>query len=222
MLERVKAKSLADVREAYNKIYAAAEYGDKEILYHRAYKLLGASADALVLDIACGAGQWLRFLSDRGHSVAGCEIAENALLRAKNRCPDALLFQADGTHLPFDDKSWGYVTCLGSLEHFLDPLAGAKELVRILTPGGRTVIMLPNSYYSGDLWRVLRTGYGPNHHQIIDRFATVGEWGDLLKDAGLNILKVDRYDKGKLFRRLFFPFNFAYHFVFTCERPAES
>lgn len=220
MLERVKAKSLKDVREAYNKIYARAEYGDKEILYHRVYKLLAPPIDTPILDIACGAGQWLRFLSDREHSVAGCELSENALLKARNRCPKALLFQADGAHLPLADESWSMVTCLGSLEHFLDPLAGAKELVRVLKPGGKTVIMLPNSYYSGDLWRVLRTGYGPNHHQIIDRFATVGEWSDLIEEAGLKIVRVDRYDKGKWLRRLLMPFNFAYHFVFTCERPA--
>ena len=29
--------------------------------------------------------------------------------------------------------------------------------------------MLPNAYYSGDLWKVIRTGRGPDHHQAIDR-----------------------------------------------------
>jgi ubiquinone/menaquinone biosynthesis C-methylase UbiE len=218
MRERVKVNTLAEVKEAYNKIYARAEYGDKEVLYKKVYQRLAPEVPDRVLDIACGAGQWLRFLEDRDHLTAGCELSELALKRARNRCPDSWLFQADGAKLPLKDASWRYVTCLGSLEHFLDPGEGARELRRILTPDGLAIVMLPNSYYSGDIWRVIRGGYGPDHHQIIDRFATVAEWRDLLESAGLEVLHTDRYDKGKLWKRLLFPFNLAYHFVFTCRR----
>jgi len=111
------------------------------------------------------------------------------------------------------------LVCLGNLEHFLDPAAGARELARVLAPEGRGVIMLPNAYYSGDLWRVIRTGRGPDHHQAIDRFATCEEWRDLLESAGLRVEAVERWDKGKLWKRLLFPFHLAYHFVYLVRAP---
>ena len=167
MRERVKTESLTEVRDAYNNIYTQSEYGDKEILYRKVYRRLAPVIGERVLDIACGAGQWLEFLQQRRHPVAGCELSEQALRRAQGRCPEGWFFHADGARLPLRDKDWTYVTCLGSLEHFLDPLLGARELCRVLTEDGRAVIMLPNSYYSGDIWRVMRHGYGPNHHRSL-------------------------------------------------------
>jgi hypothetical protein len=57
------------------------------------------------------------------------------------------------------------------------------------------------------------TGRGPDHHQAIDRFASHGEWRTLLEGAGLRVDAVERWDKGKRWKRLF-PFALAYHFVF--------
>lgn len=78
-------------------------------------------------------------------------------------------------------------------------------------------MLLPNAYYSGDLWRVIRTGRGPDHHQAIDRFATCEEWRDLLVAAGLRVERVERWDKGKLWKRLL-PFHLAYHFLYLATR----
>jgi len=107
--------------------------------------------------------------------------------------------------------------CLGNLEHFLDPGAGAAELARVLRPDGLAAIMLPNAYYSGDLWRRLRGRGGPNHHQAIDRFASCAEWRDLLGAGGLLVRSVHRWDKGKRWKRIF-PFWLAYHFVYVASR----
>ena len=54
------------------------------------------------------------------------------------------------------------------------------------------------------------------HHQAIDRFATCEEWRDLLQEAGLRVRAVERWDKGKLWKRLL-PFHLAYHFLFLAS-----
>lgn len=220
MRERLEAKSLEEVRAAYDAVYARSEYGDKAALYHKLLKLLGPelpASGAPVLDVACGAGQWLAFLAARGIPGLGCELSSEALARARARAPQAGLCLADGGRLPYADGRFRWLSCLGSLEHFLEPSAGAAELARVLAPRGRAAIMLPNAYYSGDIWRVIWRGYGPNHHQVIDRFATHHEWRDLLEDSGLKVLRSARYDKGKLLKRLF-PFHLAYHFIYICAR----
>ena len=127
------------------------------------------------------------------------------------------LLLAQGERLPLRAAAFSRVVCLGNLEHFLDAEQGARELARVLTPGGRAVVMLPNAYYSGDLWKLLLTGRGADHHQVIDRFASDAEWRALLARGGLETTAARRWDKGKGWKRIF-PFQLAYHFVYAVRR----
>lgn len=213
MYERRTVSSLPDLRDAYNAIYAEAEYGEKAGLYKKVLRWLEPPEGATLLDVGCGTGPFAEFAGERGHPVVGLDLAENALRKARAKGLTKLV-HAQGERLPFADASWERVVCLGNLEHFLDPLAGVRELTRVLTPEGRAAIMLPNAFYSGDLWTVIRTGRGPNHHQAIDRFATCAEWRDLLEEGGLEVLAVHRWDKGKWWKRVL-PFHLAYHFVYV-------
>ncbi len=45
--------------------------------------------------------------------------------------------------LPFDDGSVTAVLCTSSFHHYPDPAAAAREMGRVLTPGGRLVIADP-------------------------------------------------------------------------------
>lgn len=206
---------LRALRDAYDAIYARAEFGEREALYAQVLRLLDAPPGARVLDVGCGAGP---FGLHAGHlRVVGLDISGRALARARAKGLRDLL-AAQGERLPFGEGAFERAVCLGNLEHFLDPAAGARELRRVLAPGGRAVVMLPNSRYSGDLWRRLRTGEGPNHHQPVDRFATCAEWRALLEGAGLTVAAVERWDKGKRWKRLL-PFQLAYHYVYLVRRP---
>jgi len=149
--------------------------------------------------------------------AVGLEISDVALREARQVSPRAWLVLGQGERLPFPAAAFDLVACLGNLEHFLDPAAGVREIARVLSPAGEAWFLLPNSYYSGDLWRVIRFGYGPNHHQPIERLATRNEWRDFLVEGGLHILQDFPYNRFKWWKRLL-PGNLAYHFFFRCRK----
>jgi len=215
-----------DVRAAYNARHAGSGLRDSDRFYRwMAEKVSdGVAPDrrgqALLLDVGCGGGYLLREASIRGRetfrAVHGLEISDVALREARRQHPPGRLVLGQGERLPYPSGLFDAVACLGNLEHFIDPAAGARELARVTRPGGLVWVLLPNSYYSGDLWRVIRTGYGPNHHQVIDRFATVNEWRDLLEANGLHVEEVTPYNRFKWWKRLL-PRNLAYHFLYRAR-----
>lgn len=60
-------------------------------------------------------------------------------------------------HLNAPDESAGSILCLNTLEHVQDIYAGARELHRVLRPGGLLVVTTPFEFvihdYPGDYWR---------------------------------------------------------------------
>ena len=150
----------------------------------------------------------------------GIDISDVALAEARRAAPHAHLTLSQGESLPFPNAAFHQSVCLGNLEHFLEPAVGARELGRVTRRDGWVWVMLPNSYYSGDLWRVIRAGYGPDHHQPIERFGTINEWRQLLEDNDLTVERIFPYNRFKWWKRLL-PKNLAYHFVYQC-RPTPS
>jgi SAM-dependent methyltransferase len=219
--------SAREVRAAYNARHADGVIRDRDRFYAMAARRIlerlasGRRGKASLLDAGCGGGYLLREAASEGRgafsSLHGLDISDEALRAARREAPLARLVLGQGERLPYPDRAFDAVACLGNLEHFIDPEAGARELVRVCRAEGRVWLLLPNSFYSGDIWRVIRTGYGPNHHQILDRFATVNEWRDLLERCGLRVEEATPYNRFKWWKRLL-PRNLAYHFLF-CARP---
>jgi SAM-dependent methyltransferase len=83
--------------------------------------------DALILD--CGAG----FRNVEFPHVVNLEVVPY-------RSTDVL---ADGERLPFADASFDGVLSLAVLEHVRNPFAAAKELLRVLKPGGKLLAVVP-------------------------------------------------------------------------------
>ncbi len=233
--QRVDAKD--EIIAAYNEMYATSgTLRDAAALYRWVLDLLSPQPGQWLLDVACGEGILVRLAEARGVQAVGVDIAWRAAIRAQHATMGRVLV-GEGEALPFPDRIFDFVTNLGSLEHFLDPEQGVREMRRILKQGGYAAILLPNSYYLADIvWHVWRTGYGPNHKQPLERFATFGEWRDMLEAGGLHVERSYKYNfrfprsredwqwyfqHPRKFLYLaaapFMPFHLSYSFLYLCR-----
>jgi len=94
-----------------------------------------------VLDVACGTGDMAVELMKQGCSVTGVDISEEMLAIAKGKVPSATCLVADAEHLPFEDATFDAVTCAFGVRNFVHLEQGIREMLRVLKPGGRMVIL---------------------------------------------------------------------------------
>jgi demethylmenaquinone methyltransferase / 2-methoxy-6-polyprenyl-1,4-benzoquinol methylase len=101
------------------------------------------------LDVCCGTGDLALELARRvgpGGSVVGCDFSEPMLARARKKAAgDAaghVTFEwADALELPYEEGSFDAVTVGFGVRNFADLDRGLGELVRVLRPGGRLVVL---------------------------------------------------------------------------------
>ena len=220
------APTLDEIRRAYDRLYSEAPLRDSDRYYEWLAKRIvkhGRPAPprpARCLDVGCGGGYLLAaLLRQRSCPFAtlhGLDISDQALRLARDSAPQARFVLGQGERLPYPSRTFEVVVCSGNLEHFIDPARGARELARVCRRHGQVWLLLPNSFYSGDIWRVIRTGYGPDHHQILDRFATLGEWRDFLEANQIRVDEVTPYNRFKWWKHLL-PRNLAYHFLYRAR-----
>ena len=110
--------------------------------------VLGVRPGARALDVGCQVGRLVKRLAGRGCETVGVDIIRRDLLAAARRLRDAGLpahfVAADGGRLPFIDASFDFITCTETLEHMADAWFTLRELVRVLKPGGRILISVPD------------------------------------------------------------------------------
>ena len=97
-----------------------------------------------VLDLGCGAGRFVAALRDAGAAPVGVEVAEAALVRARQNVPgaDLRLVEPDGS-LPLRHGEVDLVWCSEVLEHVADTAQLLLEARRVLRRGGRLLLTVP-------------------------------------------------------------------------------
>jgi demethylmenaquinone methyltransferase / 2-methoxy-6-polyprenyl-1,4-benzoquinol methylase len=101
-------------------------------------RALGLPAGSLVLDLACGTGDFLTILSGSGLRSVGVDLSWGMLAANHSRRP---LSQADGAALPVATGSVDGITCGYALRNFTDLGAVFAELGRVVRPGGRISLL---------------------------------------------------------------------------------
>jgi SAM-dependent methyltransferase len=178
----------ADAGRTYERIYAGEGIRYTEAFDRWLFGLLGLRPGDSLLDVACGEGQLLHLARAAGVRASGVDFSPRALRRADDR---GSLAVADGAQLPFAAGRFDAVTSIGSLEHYVDPVAGARELARVLRSAGRAVVLLPNTF--GLRWNVAyawRHGAPCDDGQPLQRYGTRLQWARILEAAGLAVVEV--------------------------------
>ena len=138
-----------------------------------------------ILDLGCGTGRNLVELEKFGGSV-GLDVESKALSYCRERGRD-MLVQASAESLPFRSTSFDLVIALDLLEHLDDDIESARDVWRILQPGGQFILFVPAYRW---LW-------GPqddvSHHR---RRYTPQRLNAVLHQAGF---RVDRVTHANLF-----------------------
>ena len=94
-----------------------------------------------VLDVACGTGDMVVELLRLGCTVTGVDLSKEMLAIAKRKAESGKWKVADAEHLPFEDNTFDAVTCAFGVRNFVHLERGLKEMLRVLKPGGRMVIL---------------------------------------------------------------------------------
>jgi len=98
-------------------------------------------ARARVLDVGCGTGGSAPVLARWGRVVA-LDRRQQSFALAMDR-PYAHRVVGEADRLPFADGAFDAVVALDILEHLDDDAAGAREIRRVLKPGGAAVVFVP-------------------------------------------------------------------------------
>jgi SAM-dependent methyltransferase len=94
------------------------------------------------LEVGCAAGAFLNAVRNEGYEVTGVELSQEASERARSDY-GLNVIQGDLLQANFPDGSFDVVYMGDVLEHLPDPLRTAREVHRILRPGGVLAVEVP-------------------------------------------------------------------------------
>jgi 2-polyprenyl-3-methyl-5-hydroxy-6-metoxy-1,4-benzoquinol methylase len=115
----------------------------KAITLKQKEKLIaGFKTSKTVLDIGCGTGDFLKYLSDKNWKITGLEPDKGARSLALAKLPGNIFPIENFYELPH--QNYGIITMWHVLEHVSELNKYMKQLYLILENDGRLIIALPN------------------------------------------------------------------------------
>ena len=105
----------------------------------------GKRMQGRILENGCGVGMYVKHLSPFGGAVIGLEYDfERAAEARKNSYP---IINAAGESVPFPSSIFDLILSHEVIEHVQDDWLAIREMVRVLKPGGRIMLFVPNRGY---------------------------------------------------------------------------
>lgn len=116
-----------------------------ERLYHRYFWAAQYCMNKNVVEVACGTGQGLGFLSGFSKSLEGADISEAILDIARNHYGNRILLQQfDVQAMPYDDASKDVIVIFEAIYYVPRFEKFVQECQRVLRPGGIVLIATAN------------------------------------------------------------------------------
>jgi SAM-dependent methyltransferase len=134
-------------------------------LYVAILDLFKGAPKGRILDVPAGQGAFAAELLKLGYDDISClDISAEAFALED---PRAHFRQHDVINpLPFPDEHFDYVFSVEGIEHFHNPFVFAKELCRVLKPGGRLYLSTPNTLSVDARLKYLLSGYFPRFRPL--------------------------------------------------------
>ena len=186
--------------------YQAAEVGRQTLPKKFSRTLLGRER---VLDYGCVA--WGGPIKSKWCSPSRVTPARMfpplAVEDAKRKGLEAVRILPDSGRMELPDNAFDGAVCVEVFEHLFDPLATARELYRVMKPGGMLVATVPNFGYHA--WRMLallraqlptepENRLVNRHNGVHIRFFSRLMFRRLFNDAGFVDVKVGSFDQSSI------------------------
>jgi len=109
-----------------------------------ARRLLEATPAPRILDVATGTGDLASSMAKiPGARVTALDLSPEMLQIARRKYPDITFLEGYAEKLPFDNASFDVVSAGFGVRNFEDLEQGMREFLRVLKPGGHTLIIEP-------------------------------------------------------------------------------
>jgi methionine biosynthesis protein MetW len=144
--ERMAGSSAHDYYDAYWRTEGWVTHPPPELLALLARHVNGNDR---CLDVGCGDGGTCGiWLNEHAAGYVGVDISQSAVQMAADRGLDAQRID-DAAELPFEDDCFDLAVCIEVIEHLFEPQHALMEIRRVLRPGGRVIVTVPNAAH----WR---------------------------------------------------------------------
>ena len=188
-------------------------WGDVE--YPRIFKDAVIGRTGTYVDVGAGDGGQIRSALDQGllrsfTRIVAADISEERVARMRRLMPEIDAVVADAQALPFADDTFDFIYSSQVIEHVPDDAAMAREMRRVLKPGGVAVVgsalRLPGAWYY----------YRCNGRWVLDpthvrEYESVQQYNGVFEAAGLVVeaheIEPIRYAMTDLFVRAMLRFR---------------
>ncbi|MBI3495628.1 class I SAM-dependent methyltransferase [Candidatus Berkelbacteria bacterium] len=198
------------------------------------FKFIGPVGKKL-LDVACGPGHFLLVAKSLGYEIHGVDISP-VTIKKKKKTVEGDLRVGMAEKLPYRSNQFDLVTCIGSLEHFIDQDKSLLEMRRVLKNDGKLFIYVPNLFFLAHVMYGWLYGAQPSEggQDFSEHFYTVKGWRELIERNGFKIEKIEKFNDVfaakrvnwlvkvfyQAFLRHILPTNLSYSFMILV-RPEE-
>ena len=122
-----------------NWTYGAVPLARDEI-HDKVIEMMGKEPRGRVLDVPTGTGILADRLRKMGFDISCCDINPSYFSISGLEIEIGDLNQS----LPYPSESFDFITCVEGLEHLENPFNALREFHRLLKPGGKVILSLPN------------------------------------------------------------------------------
>lgn len=185
------------VRQQYDKIADFYDqrwnsYISKTLSFLKSWTNIPSTA--LVLDVACGTGEFERLLlqENPAQKIVGVDISEKMLSEAQKKClnyPNVSFEIASALALTYASSSFDIIVSASAFHYFEDSDIALAEMKRVLKPDGQLIILdWCRDYFLCKLCDLFLRVFDSAYKQCYSQ----AEFHQMLTNAGFNICRATK------------------------------